>query len=430
MATINPVVEDVFSVNGVPLKVLLARAERAKKIKAFLLITPLLVFLIVTFVYPILSMLFRSIENPEMSIAMPNTAVEVLQWDTAEFPPPPSLVKTFVSDLLVAHRDRSIGRAAKRLNYNRSGYRSLLKKTGNKLDRASKNEGGDGAIIEDPNLWERLVKVDKRWKDPAYWAIMKQASPQHTAWFLLQAVDRDYDINDDIVRVDEERAIHVAVLWRTIWISFWVTMGCLALGFPIAYLLATVPTRQSNILILLLLLPFWTSLLVRTTAWLVLLQGQGVVNDFGVMLGLWDERLTLVRNRFGTYVAMIHILLPFMTLPLFSVMKTIDPYHMKAGLSLGAGPVKAFLKVYLPQTLPGIGAGVLLVFILSLGYYITPALVGGPGDQMLSYFIAFHANSTVNWGLASALSVVLMGCVLVFFGLYQRLGGVGNIRMG
>ena len=430
MATINPVVEDVFSVNGVPLKVLLARAERAKKIKAFLLIMPLLVFLIVTFVYPILSMLFRSIENPEMSIAMPNTAVEVLQWDTADFPPPPSLIKTFVSDLLVAHRDRSIGRAAKRLNYNRSGYRSLLKKTGNKLDRASKNEGGDGAIIEDPNLWERLVKVDKRWKDPAYWAIMKQASPQHTAWFLLQAVDRDYDINDNIVRVDEERAIHVAVLWRTIWISFWVTMGCLALGFPIAYLLATVPTRQSNILILLLLLPFWTSLLVRTTAWLVLLQGQGVVNDFGVMLGLWDERLTLVRNRFGTYVAMIHILLPFMTLPLFSVMKTIDPYHMKAGLSLGASPVKAFLKVYLPQTLPGIGAGVLLVFILSLGYYITPALVGGPGDQMLSYFIAFHANSTVNWGLASALSVVLMGCVLVFFGLYQRLGGVGNIRMG
>jgi len=430
VATVNPVVEDVFSVNGVPLKVLLARAERAKKIKAFLLITPLLVFLIITFIFPILSMLFRSIENPEMSIAMPNTAVEVLQWDTTEFPPPPSLVKTFVSDLLVAHRDRSIGRAAKRLNYNRSGYRSLLKKTGNKLDRASKKEGGDGAIIDDPNLWERLVKVDKRWKDPAYWVIMKQASPQHTAWFLLQAVDRDYDINDDIVRVDEERAIHVAVLWRTIWISFWVTMGCLALGFPIAYLLATVPTRQSNILILLLLLPFWTSLLVRTTAWLVLLQGQGVVNDFGVMLGLWDERLTLVRNRFGTYVAMIHILLPFMTLPLFSVMKTIDPYHMKAGLSLGASPVKAFLKVYLPQTLPGIGAGVLLVFILSLGYYITPALVGGPGDQMLSYFIAFHANSTVNWGLASALSVVLMACVLVFFGLYQRLGGVGNIRMG
>ena len=429
MASVNPVATDLFTVNGVPLKVLLARAERVKKVKAFTLIVPLLVFLIITFVFPIFSMLYRSVLNPEMGFAMPNFSGQILQWEAEQFPPPQALLKTFVEDVLTADENRTIGRAAKRLNYNRSGFRSLMKKTGTKLKRAVAAEGKE-AVVGDPNLWDRLTKIDKRWKDIEYWVIMKQASPPTTAWFLLQAVDRDYDVENEVVRVPEDRAIHVTILWRSVWISFWVTMGCLALGFPIAYLLSVVPTRQGNILILLLLLPFWTSLLVRTTAWLVLLQGQGLVNDFGIVTGLWDERLTLVRNRFGTYVAMIHILLPFMTLPLFSVMKTIDPYHMKAGLSLGANPVKTFMKVYLPQTLPGVGAGVLLVFIISLGFYITPALVGGPGDQMLSYFIAFHANSTVNWGLASALSVVLMLVVLVFFGLYQRVVGVGNIRMG
>ena len=429
MASVNPVANDILSVNGVPLKILLAKAERVKKVKAFMLIIPLLVFLIVTFVFPIFSMLYRSILNPEMGLALPNFSSQILQWDRAEFPPPQALLKVFVEDVLVAEEKRTIGRAAKRLNYNRSGFRSLIKKTGKKLERAVETDGLE-VVVNDPQLWERLTAIDKRWKDPEYWVIMQQASPPTTAWFLLQAIDRDYDIDGNIIRVPEERAIHVTILWRSVWISFWVTVGCLALGFPIAYLLSVVPTKQGNILILLLLLPFWTSLLVRTTAWLVLLQGQGLVNDFGIMFGLWDERLTLIRNRFGTYVAMIHILLPFMTLPLWSVMKTIDPYHMKAGLSLGAGPIKTFSKVYFPQTLPGIGAGVLLVFIISLGFYITPALVGGPADQMLSYFIAFHANSTVNWGLASALSVVLMLVVVVFFGLYQRIGSASKVRMG
>ena len=190
------------------------------------------------------------------------------------------------------------------------------------------------------------------------------------------------------------------------------------------------PTRQSNLLILLLLLPFWTSLLVRTTAWLVLLQNEGLVNDLAITLGAWEDPVQLVRNRLGVYIAMVHILLPFMVLPMFSVMKGIDPYHMRAAASLGANPLRSFLKVYLPQTIPGVGAGVLLVFILSLGYYITPALVGGPRDQMLSYFIAFHANNTVNWGMAAALSLVLMVCVVVFFAMYQRLVGVGNVKKG
>ncbi len=225
---------------------------------------------------------------------------------------------------------------------------------------------------------------------------MKQASPPHTAFYLLQSVDRDFDEDENIVRVDEHRAIHVDILWRTVFFSVNVTILCLLLGYPIAYLLAILPTRQSNLLIL--LLPFWTSLLVRTTAWLVLLQNEGLVNDLAITAGAWEEPVQLVRNRLGVYVAMVHILLPFMVLPMFSAMKGIDPYHMCPAASLGAHPLRAFLRVYLPQTIPGVGARVLLVFILSLGYYITPALVGGPRDQMLSYFIAFHANTTVNWG--------------------------------
>ena len=429
MATVDPIAGEVFTVNGVPLKVMLRKAERNKKIRAFGLILPLLLFLLITFVYPILSMLHRSIQNPEMGYAFPSFSAKILEWNASDFPPPNDLVQTFVREAIEANRTKKIGRAAKRLNYHQSGFRSLTKKTANKLDKAAKKEGLE-VVLQDPNLYDRMVKIDKRWKKPESWGILKNASPPTTAWFLLQAVDQDYDAFGNIVPVDEQIAIHVTILWRTIWISAVVTILCLALGFPIAYLLGSIPTRQSNILILLLLLPFWTSLLVRTTAWLVLLQGEGVVNDLAIMAGLWDEPLQLVRNRLGTYIAMVHILLPFMTLPLFAVMKSIDPYHMKAALSLGADPVRSFVKVYLPQTMPGIGAGVLLVFILSLGYYITPALVGGPGDQMLSYFIAFHANSTVNWGLASALACLLMACVLVFFSMYQRTVGIGTIRMG
>ena len=320
-----------------------------------------------------------------------------------------------------------MGKAATRLNYQISGFRSLMFKTGTQLERAVKKEGEE-TVFADPSMLERLKGIDTRWGERHYWKVLRQAAPPHTLWFLLQAVDRDYDIDDEIVPVADDQAIHLTVLGRTLWISVMVTLLCLVFGFPVAYLLGTLPTRQSNVLILLLLLPFWTSLLVRTTAWLVLLQNQGLVNDLGIWLGAWEEPLQLVRNRTGVYIAMVHILLPFMVLPMFSVMKRIDAYHMKAAASLGARPIRAFVKVYLPQTLPGVGAGVLLVFILTLGFYITPALVGGPKEQMLSSFIVYHINRTVNWGLAAALSVVLMVCVAIFFAMYQRLVGVGQVR--
>ena len=427
MAGVSPVADSVLTVDGVPLKIKLRRAERMRTVKAVGLIMPLFVFLAVTFVIPIIAMLARSVENPEMGQVLPRLSAEMQVWD-GQGRPPPRVLAAFATEVVAAKQDRTIGKVAKRLNYHIPGYRSLLFKTSRKLDEAAAAEGLE-ALANDPALYERLVQMDERWGDHDYWGALRNAAPPYTAYFLLKAVDKDLDAHGEVINTPEDKAVYLGVLWRTVEISFFVTVICLILGYPIAFLLATVPTKASNALILLLLLPFWTSLLVRTTAWLVLLQHEGLVNDLGIVLGAWAEPLELVRNRLGVYIAMVHILLPFMVLPMFSVMKGIDPYHMKAAASLGANALRSFIKVYLPQTMPGVGAGVLLVFILSLGYYITPALVGGPKDQMLSYFIAFHANQTVNWGFASALSVVLMLCVAIFFTMYQRLIGVGNIKM-
>ena len=421
-----PIANTPIMLDGLPLKIRLERAERMRKVRAIALILPLLVFLLVTFAIPIAAVLLRSFENPELGKVLPQTSARMLAWDGESFPPNETL-QTFVREVVSAKQDKTVGKAAKRLNYQIAGFRSLMFKTATRLERAVENEGAD-AVFADPRMLERLKGLDPRWGERHYWKVLRQAAPPHTAWFLLQAVDRDYDVNDEIVREPDDEAIHVTVLGRTLWISVMVTLLCLVFGYPVAYLLATVPTRQSNVLILLLLLPFWTSLLVRTTAWLVLLQDQGLVNDLGIWLGAWDEPLELIRNRMGVYIAMVHILLPFMVLPMFSVMKGIDASHMKAAASLGARPIPAFVKVYLPQTLPGVGAGVLLVFILTLGFYITPVLVGGPKEQMLSSFIVYHMNRTVNWGLAASLSVVLMVCVAIFFAIYQRLIGVDQIR--
>jgi putative spermidine/putrescine transport system permease protein len=211
-----------------------------------------------------------------------------------------------------------------------------------------------------------------------------------------------------------------------------ITSTCLLFGYPIAWLLANLPLRTSNLLMILVLLPFWTSLLVRTSAWKVLLQQQGVINDFLVWIGLISDqsRLVMINNQTGTIIAMTHILLPFMILPLYSVMKTIPPAYMRAAKSLGANDWTAFWRVYFPQTIPGIGAGAILVFILSIGYYITPELVGGTSGIFISNRIAYHISSSLNWGLAAALGVILLVVVMIFYWLYDRIVGIDNVKLG
>ena len=207
---------------------------------------------------------------------------------------------------------------------------------------------------------------------------------------------------------------------------------CLVIGYPVAYFIAHSAPRRGRLLLVLVLVPFWTSLLVRTTSWIVLLQQQGVLNDILVWLGLVadDQRLTLVHNMTGTLVAMTHVLLPFMILPLYSVMRGIPAVQMQAAASLGASWPRAFRQVYLPQSLPGVGAGCLLVFILAIGYYITPALVGGQSGQLISNFIAYHIQSSLNWGLAAALGGVLFVAVLMLFLVYDRVLGLDRVRLG
>ena len=211
-----------------------------------------------------------------------------------------------------------------------------------------------------------------------------------------------------------------------------VTVYCLLLGYPIAYLLATLPNRTSNLLMILVLLPFWTSILVRTTAWIAMLQSQGVLNDVFVFFGVTgdDARFSLIYNKLGTLIAMTHILLPFMVLPLYSVMKGIPPSYVRAAKSLGATNWTAFWRVYAPQTVPGIGAGAILVFIVAIGYYITPALVGGQDGQMISNFIDFHMRRSLNWNLAAALGTVLLVVVLVLYWVYDRIVGIDNMKLG
>jgi putative spermidine/putrescine transport system permease protein len=240
------------------------------------------------------------------------------------------------------------------------------------------------------------------------------------------------DASGAIIGVERDNAVHIDMLIRTFVVSAAVTLICLLLGYPLAALIARSSGAVANTLLLLILLPFWTSLLVRTSAWVVLLQSRGVVNSALVWVGLIDaaQPLELIYNRVGVLVAMTHILLPFMVLPIYSVMKSIPPVYMRAASSLGAPPLAVFLRIYLPMSMPGISAGGLLVFILALGYYITPALVGGPGDQMVSYYIAYYSNQVTNWGMAAALSAILLVAVLILYAVYNRIVGIDRLRIG
>ncbi|NVJ91745.1 MAG: ABC transporter permease [Methylocystaceae bacterium] len=405
--------------DDIPLKVKLKRAERMKQFKAMALIAPLFLFTLCVFAIPIGLMLWRSIDNPEVVDYMPDTAIELENW-SGEGLPGATLTNVFAKDLAAVYKMKKVSSVGKRLNYDVSGMRSLISRTARKFNRHLP----ENATIDD------FIKADSRWEDQRYWKALKRASGSLTPFYLLTAFDKQINDQDQIVDVPENQAIYVNIFWRTMWIAGVVTLATVLIAFPIAYLLANASSKVSNLLMFCVLLPFWTSLLVRTSAWVVLLQKNGVINSSLEALGLINEPITLLFARPAVYIGFLHLLLPFVILPLFSVMKSISPAYMRAAVSLGAHPAVAFVRVYLPQTLPGIGAGGILAFILAIGYYITPALIGGPQDQMLSYFIAHHANSSLNWGLASALGLVLLAATLVLFTIYNRLTGASGVKMG
>ncbi|MFB9148583.1 ABC transporter permease [Roseovarius ramblicola] len=545
----------VLAADGRPLKQTLRRTLRREKMRALALIAPLLFFVVITFIIPILSMLMRSVENEIVQSTIPETVQALQSWDEQGTEPPGEAVFAHLYfDLFKAAEAKEHTKLGSRLNYEQPGLSSMFRGTGRDLDDMGEEfqdvleeidpafeeaafwyellsgEGGGayldrrralyaeltgedmdgevgftpsadmvemlpwttkaytdfaiwtaveaGDVVAEEEPWEAVyaglgqdlrnpdtvaaieaysgpwsttlkaaaenrdrlpqqsfhdmfVASDKDWGKLQEWRTIALYSPPVTAGYFLNAVDMTKTV-DGIKARPETQQIYLTLFQRTLIMSLIITGSCILLGYPVAWLLANLPLRTANVLMILVLLPFWTSLLVRTSAWKVLLQQQGVINEILVWLGFVDDanRLILMNNATGTVIAMTHILLPFMILPLYSVMKTVPPSYLRAAKSLGATNWTAFWRVYFPQSVPGIGAGSILVFILSIGYYITPEIVGGTSGVFISNRIAYHISSSLNWGLAAALGSILLIVVLALYWCYDRIVGIDNVKLG
>lgn len=535
----------MMAADGTTLKSSLNRALRRQKLRALMLIAPLLLFVLLTFIAPIADMLFRSVENQIVAETLPRTTDAIKDWDgeTGDIPPATTF-EALYKDIFIAKERKLHTRLGSRLNYELTGVSSLFRKSGRKvedmgevyqdqfedLDAFWKDSENWNALMgsedwyKEQTAWDpksgaaqpafeirpeikallpetatffeafadfvqnedekNLAKqdpwalvysglyfdletkpdlssisgpgsaelleamgaigafetvdftaafedVDKDWHDIAVWQIIQTYSPAFTSGYFLNAIDMKKSPEGAVMRPENEQ-LYIKLFVRTLFMSLVITGSCILLGYPVGWILANLPARTANLLMILVLLPFWTSLLVRTSAWKVMLQQQGVINDTLVWLGVVadDSRLALINNQTGTIIAMTHILLPFMILPLYSVMKTIPPSYLRAAKSLGATNWTAFWRVYFPQSVPGIGAGSILVFILSIGYYITPELVGGTTGTFISNRIAYHISSSLNWGLAAALGAILLAVVLGLYWAYDRIVGIDNVKLG
>jgi putative spermidine/putrescine transport system permease protein len=398
----------------------LRRVERRRTFRALVLMLPALVFVGGFFLVPVALVLVRSVENDEVARVLPETAVVIARWDGRGVPDA-TIQAALVRDLRRGFAEQTLGSVGRRLNREITGFLTLIQTTGRELASTPVGPGKEA---------EALRLTDARWGEPRYWAVIWRNTGRLTDFYFLSALDLERGVDGAVTKVPADRALYIDMLRRSLWISLGVTMLCLVTGYPMSFAIASLRPSAANLALTLVLLPFWTSALVRTTAWIVLLEREGLVNGALLALGLIAAPLPLIFNRFGVMVALTHVLLPYMILTLFAVMRGVDTDLVRAARSLGASPWQAFRRVYLPQTMPGVAAGSLLVFILAIGSYVTPALVGGRRDQMISYFIAFNINQSVNWGLAASLSSLLLCTVVVLYVLYGRLVGIDRLRAG
>ena len=310
MANENTGGEVVLAADGTPLKASLNKAMRKNRIRALLLVTPLFVFILFSFLIPIVDMTFRSVDNWHVGTLMPKTTAALADWDGKALPDEP-VFAALIQDLQAGAKAREIGKVGTRLNYEKSGMRSMITGSGRKSLK-----------VKEGPYKEKILKMHKKWKELETWTVIKRNTAPYTIGYYLNAVDMKYDKNGEIVMQAENRRIYGKLFLRTFAISLAITMICVILAYPISYLLATLPLRYSNLLMIFVLLPFWTSLLVRTTAWIAMLQTQGVLNDLFVFFGLVSDenRVQLIHNLTGTIIAMTHILLPFMVLLVFGVL--------------------------------------------------------------------------------------------------------------
>ncbi len=419
--------EVMRAADGTPLKTKLRQAERREVMRAFALIAPLFAFIIISFLIPIVVMMKTAFYDPNLRDSLPETTRLLQQWNGKDLPDD-EVFHAFANEINAASKAKTLALIGKRLNYEIPTLKSKVVATARKIETVTAGPWKDA-----------FIAADAVWGQTSTWVVVKRAGHALTPYYLLSVLDLRQNDDGSIGAMPEDRTIYVQVLARTLGISVLVTLCTLILGYPVAYMLATLPQRTASILMIFVLLPFWTSLLVRTTAWTILLQDGGVMTQFlhfsGVTwvlneLGLMTGEPHLNKTRIATVLAMTHIQLPFTLLPIYSVMKTISPTYMRAAKSLGASPFHAFRTVYVPQTLPGIAAGCLLTFILSLGYFITPSLVGGPTDNMIAGFIDTAMNSENNWGKASALGFVLLVATLTLYYVYNRLIGIDKLKLG
>ncbi|TIP30747.1 MAG: ABC transporter permease [Mesorhizobium sp.] len=429
------------------LRAALKRSGRRRRFVSLSLFGPLLAFVLVFFFFPIVSFLGLAFQNGEVRSGLPLTSEALRDWD-GNGVPQDAAFEALVIDLTDSSLHEAVTIAASRLNFDLTGFRSLIIKTAARLrdDQAAPqtapNDVPEGFSIfgdSESNATseaaptpstpkDRLISIDARWGETRYWAAIERGTWRLTPLYILAALDLRIDDSGSIEWAPADRQIYLDLIGRTFVVSAMVTLICVVLGFPVARFISTQPASRAGFFMFLVLVPLWTSILVRTTAWVVLLQGEGLLNDLIIELDLSETRLPLIHNRFGVYVAMVHICLPFVILPLYSVMKSTPMTYTRAAASLGASPLRVFLKIYLPLVFPGIAAGALLVFIMALGFYVTPALVGGPRDQMLSYFIAAAVNRDLNWGFAAALSIVLLLVVVVTMVVLRRFSATALAR--
>ncbi|MEF0942650.1 ABC transporter permease [Rhizobium sp. BR 362] len=390
------------------------QSQARERLRSLALAAPLLVLLVLSFGIPIVALLSRAVYDPTIANALPQTGAAMETWNGTDVPDD-KIFAALAADLKMVQQNGTIAEFAKSLNARLPGARSQVLKTSRALDK-------QGVVDVD------VMKANPFWTDHRTWVTIENGRHVLTSFYLLSALDLQWNVDGGIERVPPEQAIFLRVFIRTFFVAAAVTLATLILGFPLAYLISSAPKTIGAVLIVAVLLPFWTSILVRTAAWTVLLQKFGLINDVLLWIGVTDVRLDLMYSRLGLIIAMTHIQLPFTLLPIYSVMRTIPPSQMRAAYSLGGRPFTCFRRIYLPQVVPGIMAGCLLTFILCLGYYITPALVGGAGDQLISNFIANYINVELNWEMAAALSFILLVFTLGLYALFARMLGLDRLK--
>ncbi|MDB2514185.1 ABC transporter permease [Alphaproteobacteria bacterium] len=415
----------ILTQDGTPLKKSLKIALFRHKLRAFLLIAPLLVFFLVAYILPIFSVLYKSVNNDVVYEIIPQTAEMLVKWEPdPNIGLPEAIYASFAREMLVAVKQRDHGRIGVHLNKDIGGLASKFRRLGRQIKKWDFDDG--------QSFKNKFIQADKIWGDVNLWMEIKLYSSRFTFGNFARALDGRLTSSGFELRPQSERFL-IKLFNRTLQLSILITFAALVLGYPIAWLMSNVKTKTANLLLILVLLPFWTSLLVRTASWRVLLQDTGVLNSSLLWINeavpflFRGAPYDLMYNQLSVVIAMTHILLPFMILPIYSVMKTISPSYVKAARSLGANDWTTFWRVYFPLTLSGVGAGATLVFILSVGYYITPAIVGGTDGIFISNSIANYIKT--NQGLGAALASILFVCVLFLYFVYDKVIGLDKTKL-